>query len=239
MLVSHRNRFIFIKTMKTAGTSVEVYFEPWCLPEGCPSGAEYRAASVTEAGIVGFRGYPRPWPFRPTWHNHMPAKQIRRLVGASVWENYFKFTVVRNPFDRLVSAFYYLASARPPSARPARRWTRLRPAIVPTSGRNDAETIAHFRAWVQTARLPQDRQLYCIEGQEAVDCFIRHEDLPAGVEAVCTRVGAHFDLGRLQAFKSQFRNRGIEVCDFYDRATEVLVREQYAWEIDRFGYDLP
>jgi len=34
MLVSHRKKFIYTKTAKTAGTSVESYFEPFCLPEG-------------------------------------------------------------------------------------------------------------------------------------------------------------------------------------------------------------
>lgn len=34
MLISHRKRFIFTKTAKTAGTSVESYFEQYCMPEG-------------------------------------------------------------------------------------------------------------------------------------------------------------------------------------------------------------
>ena len=34
MLISHRKQFIYTKTYKTAGTSVEVYFEPYCMQEG-------------------------------------------------------------------------------------------------------------------------------------------------------------------------------------------------------------
>ena len=34
MLISHRKQFIYTKTAKTAGTSVESYFEKYCMPEG-------------------------------------------------------------------------------------------------------------------------------------------------------------------------------------------------------------
>ncbi|KPA10844.1 hypothetical protein MHK_008953, partial [Candidatus Magnetomorum sp. HK-1] len=34
MLVSHRHKFIYTKTFKTAGTSVESYFEPFCMNDG-------------------------------------------------------------------------------------------------------------------------------------------------------------------------------------------------------------
>jgi len=33
MLVSHLKKFIFIKSMKTASTSVEVYFERYCVAD--------------------------------------------------------------------------------------------------------------------------------------------------------------------------------------------------------------
>ena len=32
MLVSHARKFIYTKTLKTAGTSVEVFLEPYCRP---------------------------------------------------------------------------------------------------------------------------------------------------------------------------------------------------------------
>ena len=55
MLISHRKRFIYTKTVKTAGTSVESYFEPYCMREGEWSFSHSRAEYVSEAGIVGIR----------------------------------------------------------------------------------------------------------------------------------------------------------------------------------------
>jgi len=104
MLVSHRHNFIYTKTSRTASTSVEVFFEPFCVPEGTWSFSYAREERVTEAGIVGYRG---PSGDDATWRNHMAAAEIRDRLGADVWDSYFKFCVMRNPFDKSVSEFYF------------------------------------------------------------------------------------------------------------------------------------
>ena len=102
MLISHRKRFIFIKTVKTAGTSVESYFEKYCMPEGEWQEAHTRDEYVSEEGIIGYRG---PDASSSTWYNHMSAQKLLDLAGRDIWDSYFKFTVIRNPFDKLISAF--------------------------------------------------------------------------------------------------------------------------------------
>ena len=56
MLVSHRYKFIFTKTVKTAGTSIESYFEKYCMPEGEWKESHNREEYVSETGIIGYRG---------------------------------------------------------------------------------------------------------------------------------------------------------------------------------------
>ena len=77
MLISHRKRFIYTKTVKTAGTSVEVYFEPWCLPENTWTFSHARDQTVCADGIIGYRGNNRG---DSSWWNHMPASLIAFLV---------------------------------------------------------------------------------------------------------------------------------------------------------------
>src|SRR5215831_6473803 len=92
MLVSHLCRFIYLKTIKTGGTSVEIYFEPWCVPPAQWRGEQHsRAESVSEWGIVGARGSADGF-VRPdcAWYNHMPAAAVREKVGSSIWNSYFK-----------------------------------------------------------------------------------------------------------------------------------------------------
>ena len=37
----------------------------------------------------------------------MSALEIKSNVSKEIWDNYFKFVVVRNPFDQIMSAFHW------------------------------------------------------------------------------------------------------------------------------------
>lgn len=245
MLISHRKRFIYTKTVKTAGTSVESYFEPFCMSEGEWTESHSRDEYLSEAGIIGCRreGCRRENRNPPTWYNHMPAKRIRELIGEEAWESYFKFTVIRNPFDKMISAFFFKYNTD-------RRYSLRQKAaalIKQQMGRGapigkivDGTEIERFRAWVGTGGgAVHDRDKYLIDGEECVDYFIRFEELHEGVRNVCERLSIPFDASRIPEFKKGVRHHRIDIRDYYDRETERIVRERYGWEIDRFGYDLP
>jgi len=214
MLVSHRKRFIYTKTAKTAGTSVESYFEVWCQAEGVWKFQRAREETVSPAGIIGYRGVDATGK---TWFNHMPAKDIRRLVGEYTWDNYFKFTVIRNPFDKLLSGYFF--SQRPTGT--------------------DAELIAGFRNWVKSGGSIIDRSAYTIDGALCLDYFIRYESLEEGVAEVCRRLGLEIDLTRLPRLKSGFRPNQIPLKAYYDKEVSQLASELYAFELDAFGYQSP
>jgi hypothetical protein len=98
MIISHRHRFIFVKTLKTAGTSVEVFLSRHCGPDDILTPIE-----------------PHVEPHRPRNHegyfNHMPAADIRERVGREIWSSYFKFCVERNPWDKTLS-YYHMMNHR-------------------------------------------------------------------------------------------------------------------------------
>ena len=98
MIISHKFRFIFVKTLKSAGTSIEVFLSQHCGPDDV----------LTPI-------LPHVEPHRPRNHegcfNHMPAAAIRDQVGPDVWRTYFKFCVERNPWDKTLS-YYHMTSAR-------------------------------------------------------------------------------------------------------------------------------
>jgi hypothetical protein len=95
MILSHRHRFIFIKTLKTAGTSIEVSFSRYCGPDDVLTPITPPEAGHSPRNHAGF-------------YNHMPAAEIRRQVGPDIWNGYFKFAFERNPWDKVVSYYHWV-----------------------------------------------------------------------------------------------------------------------------------
>ena len=104
MLISHKHNFIYLKTTKTASTSIEALFEPLCMYDDDYEPSHSREQYVSEKGIVGKRGLDVS---NAEWYNHMPASELRQKIGPEKFEEYHKFTSIRNPFSKEVSRFYH------------------------------------------------------------------------------------------------------------------------------------
>lgn len=220
MLISHHHRFIFTKTVKTASTTVELYFERWCMAEGECKSSEGCQEYESSVGVVGCRQAKPPSDSR--WWNHMPAALIRDQVGSEIWNDYIKFCTMRNPFDKAISAFYFFAEPR-------------------ASLRNsdpDGER-RRFERWLEEGGLPIDRAQYLIDGVLCVDEVIRYERLHQDVERLCALVGVPWIPGLLGAFKTGIRPQRAVPQQLYTSRSRQLVAEAYAPELELFGYSFP
>lgn len=98
MIISHKHRFIFIKTQKTAGTSIEVFLSTQC-----------------GEGDVVTPIFPHLPPHQARNHqgfyNHMPAREVIAAVGLELWRSYTTFTVERNPWDKVLSHYSMLKNS--------------------------------------------------------------------------------------------------------------------------------
>ena len=234
MLLIHRKNFISTKTAKTAGTSVESYYEPYCMGDGDWVSAHERDETISEAGIVGYRGTD---PSGKTYYNHMPAAEIRGLVGPEIWESYFKFTIIRNPFSKLVSGWYHWHRSGVNVKETVKAVLRDPGCFMPF--RYHIRDIPEFRSWLLKGGQILDQDKYLIDGEVAVDYFIRQEALTEGISHVNDVLGITDRKPDLPRFKTGIRKQEIPIREFYDNETEDLVREQYAWEIKTFGYGVP
>ena len=229
MLVSHRHKFIYTKTVKTGGSSVESYFERFCFPENeyviHRGGKEY----ISDTGIVGYRGVKRR-PINCKYWNHMPAKKIRRKLGKDIWDEYFKFCVLRNPFNKVISAFYF--------------YKHLNSINIDLN--NMEKERMEFENWLSdTSHLPIDREAYTlrsiggIDRNICVDDVIRYESMKIDLERICNRLDIPWDETMLPYLKSGITPKNIKPEIIFTDKSRKIVETAFKYELDYFRYSFP
>lgn len=226
MLVSHRHTFIYTKTAKTGGTSVESFFERFCMPDGAWKQMHARDQYISREGIIGHRN--AVIPPGTTWWNHMPAAEIRHKLGSATWNDYFKFCVIRNPFEKCISSFYDLGKEY--TAKPEQIEELQHEGLSPEQIR--------FICYLQQ-HLPIDRDNYMIDGNFSLDAVIRYEELESDIQKICDRIGVCYRRKHLPHFKQGIRPREATVGALYTTRSRELVEKGFAFELDFFGYRFP
>jgi hypothetical protein len=147
------------------------------------------------------------------------AHSMRNLVAG---RRYFTFTVVRDPWDRMVSNFVFFCRSEHRELR-KRQFASLHDA--PVADFSEFVEIAARRAnhhWQ-----PQDRYV-----PEGLDFVGRMEALDHAVQRICSAAGL--------PPKPVYRVNATEhdhYSHYYDDATRRRVAELYRRDVERFGYE--
>jgi hypothetical protein len=219
MLVSHSKKFIYIKTVKTAGTSVEVALQKYCVPPKVDMPTKKVGMDTIESdyGIVGKRGESVS---DSKWYNHMPATRIRNQLPAETWDSYCKVCNIRNPWDKTVSWFHF----RNPDVK----------------GKPQDEIIAEFRAFLRPEddkdlRIGHDTHIYFIDDVPVADEYIRYETLEEDFARVCDRLD--LDIRSIPELKRGPRGKKvIPYQAYYDDELRDKIAAIYHREIEHFGW---
>lgn len=125
MIISHKHKFIFIKTMKTAGSSLEIHLSKFCGSKDVFTSMSYENHSgqncrsyfnpIADIGEFGLKEAFKNLKRKRRYYNHMPAWLIKDRIGKNIWDNYFKFCFERNPWDKTVSHYYWRKHRTPMS----------------------------------------------------------------------------------------------------------------------------
>ncbi len=212
VIASHRHRFVFLKTRKTAGTSVEIALSRHCGPDDVitPVSPADEVLRI-QAGGVAPQNFESP-PLARKAYNHISAPRARVALGAEVFDAYFKFAVERNPWDAVVSAYYWTMRDRPePEA---------------------------FEEWVygdQVEHLARNERRYRIDGELVADRVLRYERLDADLAEVWSHLGlpGSPDLPRA---KGGARPGRTPYQEMFTPVSRDHVGEVFVRVIEAFGY---
>ena len=195
MIVSHRARCIFVHVQKTAGTSIEMVlrrFDP-------------------DAGSHLHDGW-----------RHLHAREIRDVVPPDVWDGYFKFAFVRNPWDRLVSWYHMCVQVPVPNGfcRYVRQNFPTFESFVTGATTGPGEKTTH----------PQFDYVAGDDGEVIVDFVGRYETLGDDFAQIADRL----KLGDVLPRANPSSHGGYR--DYYTTATRDLVGQRFARDVEHFGY---
>ncbi len=179
MIISHKHKFIFIKTAKTAGTSVEVDLNQIL-------GADDVATPIfpTVEGHIAKNFSYRKFGMLPRkLYNHMPASEVRDYIGKRKFNDYFVFCVEREPVDKCASHYSMLINSQ---------------------NHNEGTKTLTFDQYINKRVFPVDTSKYTDrDGTLMVNRILRYEQLAEELREVCDLLG--FDINLNARAKSGFR----------------------------------
>ncbi len=232
MIVSHKYRFIFLKNNKCAGSSIEIGLSKFCGPDdiGAPLAPDEEALrkSLGYAGRQNNMVPPEHYTLmdrlnvlmgkpEPRYTSHMRAFELIPRIDPEVWNSYFKFCFVRNPWDRVASLHYH-------RARDGQR-TTLEKSRVTTD-----KVLARLnnRGW----------GLYTIKDKVVVDQLYRYENLTDELEALRLRVGLPEPI-ELPNAKGEYRKeKGRKSYQaLFSEDEKNRIAKHFRKEIEMFGYE--
>lgn len=202
-MIFHQHKAVFFHIPKTAGYAMEQHFAPGDL--------DY---TVYDSGCVfGMKD--------SLMTQHFPYSEMIKLVSQDLMQEYFKFAFVRNPWDRLFSAYAYLKTLHDKLYGGFEQWLSFVCAQV---RERTYEPGAHHA--------PQSDYLLH-EGSEVLDFVGRYENLQQDFTSVCSSLG--IASGQLPVLNKTLLKTG-HYSEFYNRSMVELVGETYHQEIALLGY---
>lgn len=108
MLLSRTKRFLFVKGLKVAGTSVEVHLADQLESEAV-------VTPIIPAGPPSHK--PRNYRIdrKTEFYNHIPAAKIRQWIGQDEFASLTSWGLVRHPEQKVLSFFYMYRALKGPA----------------------------------------------------------------------------------------------------------------------------
>lgn len=229
-MISHWHKTIFVHIPKCGGQSVERAFL-----------RDLNLSWATRAPLL-LRPNDRP-EIGPPRLAHLNAKDYVRChyISNEIFEAYYKFSIVRNPFDRVVSTINYLLAieeARRTSLtffakRATRRAKNFKDAFdkfiyaPATENSSPSSTLQDYGLWFVQ---PQVNFLLDSDGSLLVDDIYKLENLKTTAHIIRQRSNLVSDIGKVNKSRKTYHLQDI------DFRTEAAIRDIYQQDFEFLSY---
>lgn len=231
MIISHTHRYLFLKSLKTAGTSIEAAMSQSCAGDDIVTPLNNFAHNRDETNGIVHRSMNvdrLPWWDKESIGQHVDAQTMRKHLAPEIWRDYLKFSIARNPWDRMVSMFTWL---RRNDATIQPKKSLLQRIGLP--GDEMQQVRKQFAQFLRNGVDTNDR-FYFQDGELCVDFIVRYEQLTDDLSELCKKLG--LPPLALPKLKTGFRPGQYHYSQYYDDETRSLVAEQHSLDIKHFGY---
>ena len=160
-----------------------------------------------------------------TEKQHFTAIESLQMIGAKKWEKVFKFSIVRNPWDKVVSQYFHRLKTNQIGLGDYRidfkEWVKL------TYGEQNPKYYDDPKYF-----MPQLNWLTDNNGKLMVDFIGRFENLENDFRFICNKIGVSTDLPLIN--KSEHK----EFQFYYDDETTEIVKRWFRKDIETFKYEV-
>lgn len=222
-MIIDKHKCVFVHIPKCAGTSIEQTLEP--------------TVDVTsDKNLVSFVG----WDVAAqSWLQHATMAQMNEQCERV--KKYFKFTFVRNPWDRVVSLFEWQKDSIPRWKNRIRRnkRTMVQRGIykymynLPPAKQTLKEFVLEPICADPAHLIDQYEFTHDKHGNQIVDFVGRYENLQEDFDKICERLG----IERTTLKHQNKLNKRKNYKEYYDDETREMVAQKFAKEINSFGYE--
>ncbi len=203
MIISHSLEFIFIHIYRTGGTSIRTVLSKY-------------DHQHNGTGSPFFKGEPTVAEPPLTFPRHITALKLKEEITPPIFDKYYKFAFVRNPWDWQVSLYAYMLQEK----------SHFQHDIVSkmSSFENYIEWRVHEDKHLQKEFVTDE------EGKLVVDFLGRFESIEKEFEKIADKLGIQEKLPHNN--KSDHKN----YRQYYNNRTSELIYDHFQEDIQLFGY---
>lgn len=210
MLISEKHNFLFVHIAKNAGTSIRRALRPYALP----TQKKYPLKLLTKLHL----------DFDWHWHHfryHTSMAEAERQIPENVFDDLYKFAVVRNPWSRLVSSYHF---------KQQRKGHESTKRKVKKMGFSEFLRFAHKTHLKTPLAYSQKRRILLINGEIGTDMILRFEQLNQDWEELSGKIGLTADLPTAN------KSKHLDFREFYSDDDAEFVAQHWQDDIEAFGY---